>query len=313
MKRIDKPRLVVTGARGFVAGHVIHEAFLLGENQAAGRWATSWEVHAASRGDMPVPMPGIVWHRADVAIERTARFFIGKVQPDAVIHCSALADIDYCKAHPDESHLANVEATRNVALACVDTGARLIHVSTDNVFDGERGPYRETDAADPVNLYGRQKLEAEQLARAIAANHVIARTALVIGMPATTGGNSFLTRMLPKLAAGEPLGVPAEEIRSPIDVVTLARALLELAQANYTGIVHLAGNDILSRLDMAQRIAAHFGHDPNLVHANNPTSIPGRDERPRDCSLDNTLARSMLLTPMLGLEAALGLCSGVNS
>jgi dTDP-4-dehydrorhamnose reductase len=231
--------------------------------------------------------------------------FIRKVQPDAVIHAAAIADIDYCKAHPDEARRANLTTTANIAAVCAEVGSRLVYVSTDNVFDGERGLYTEDDAPHPVNVYGHTKLEAERRVADTIENHAIARIALVAGRPAFEIGNSFLARMLPRLEQGETIGVPAAEIRSPIDVVTVARALIEIADAAWTGTVHLAGNDVLSRLDMVRRIAAYAGFDPEQAQANDPTAIPGRDERPRDVSLANRKARAMLNTPMLGLEDGL--------
>lgn len=289
-------RLIVTGARGFVAGHILCEA------------RNTWEVHAASRGDMPGPIADVIWHRADLSEERTAQRFIQKVEPDAVIHASAIANIDYCKAHPEEARDANLRATANVANACAEFGARLVYVSTDNVFDGEHGPYSEDDTPKPVNVYGHTKLEAERYVADTLEDHIIARIALVVGLPAFALGNSFLASMLPRLENNEAIGVPANEIRSPIDVVTLARALIELADATWPGTIHLAGNDILPRDEMARRIAKALGYDPNLIQANDPSTIPGRDERPRDVSLTNKKARSVLNTPMLGLEDGLSNC-----
>ena len=109
------------------------------------------------------------------------------------------------------------------------------------------------------------------------------------------------------LRAGGHLSVPADEARTPVDVITAGRALLELAGDNHTGIFHLAGNDSINRFAMAQRIAGALGLSQGLVVAANTVKVSGRAPRPRDVSLDNTRARTLLSTPMVGLDEALSM------
>jgi dTDP-4-dehydrorhamnose reductase len=117
-------------------------------------------------------------------------------------------------------------------------------------------------------------------------------------------GNAFLSKMLPALEDGDPLGVPEEEIRSPIDVVTLGQALMELGRNDFQGVIHLSNNDIFNRLEMVQRIAKHAGFTKANIHANDPSKIPDRAPRPRDVSFLNDLARASLETEFVSLEAA---------
>ncbi len=119
------------------------------------------------------------------------------------------------------------------------------------------------------------------------------------------GGNSFLERTIPMLRAGQTINVPPEEIRTPIDVVTLGQALLELVAGSFAGTIHLAGNDALDRVSLTRRIAERFGYSPGLVSPRPPAQISGRAPRPRDVSMSNAKARSVLATPMLGFGAAL--------
>jgi len=227
--------------------------------------------------------------------------------PQAVIHTAAIADIDYCQAHREEARRVNVEMTRVLADLCRENHVRLVYTSTDTVFDGRRGNYREDEPPAPVNYYGQTKAEAERLVAAQEGDWVIARLALVVGLPVLAPGNSFLARMMTLLGEGRQVGVPPDEIRTPIDVITLGRALLELADGDVRGYIHLAGNDVLNRLDMARRIAERLGYPKDRVVPNDPTKIPGRAPRPRDVSLDNRKARSLLKTPMQGLDGGLDL------
>ena len=292
-------KLMITGGRGFVAGSVIA--------QAAG---VGWEVHAISRGGGLAGGGDAQWHSFDPGDAGALARWFAQVRPDAVIHAAAMADIDRCEAQPAEARAVNVELTAALAGWCARFGARLVLCSTDTIFDGERAPYREADPPGPLNEYARTKVEAERRVMDAGANSVIARLSLVIGLPVLGAGNSFMARLISSLREGRNVAVPEREIRTPVDVITVARALLELAGGTTTGIVHLAGNDRLNRLELSRRIAARLHLPTQGVVPADPASMAGRAPRPRDVSLDNARARSVLATPMLGLEEGLSLVLG---
>lgn len=296
MVAAGKPSLLVTGGAGFVAGSVIARA------------VRDWQVHVFSRGHSLCDYPGLVWHTIDFADREPMHRLFQAIQPTTVIHLAAIADIDYCENHPEEATRVNTEYPAALAHWCVETSARLVYVSTDNVFDGRQGRYRENDPAEPVNHYGRTKLNAEA-AVLTAPNFVIARLALVMGLPILGRGNAFLVRMIETLESGETLYVPDAEIRSPVDVITAGRALVELASSDFRGTLHLAGNDIMNRCEMARQIAKRLGYSPDQVQPHDPQNVQGRARRPRDVSLNNARARSVLQTPMLGLDDAVTLMS----
>lgn len=294
-------KLVITGAQGFVAGSVIAQA------------GSDWEVHALSRKDALAERTGLYWYTlTNPSDPARLRRLLQDIRPHAVIHAAAMGDIDYCEAHRDIALDVNVGFTRTLAELADATGAKLVFCSTDNVFDGEHAPYREEDPPRPVNYYGETKAAAEQVVLESATSAVVARLSLVMGFPVLGAGNSFLSRMVAAFEKGRVIGVPPDEVRTPIDIVTVGRALLELAAGTHSGIFHLAGNDRLSRLEMVRRIAARCGYSSDLVEPNDPTGIPGRAERPRDASLDNRKAHAELTTPMCGLEDGLTLTLGAK-
>ena len=219
----------------------------------------------------------------------------------------ALANIDYCQSHPEEAEAVNVAATAGLADLCAETGARLVFCSTDTVFDGETGMYREDARPVPVNTYAETKVRAEEAVLSRLPSAAVARLSLVIGLPVLGAGNSFLAKLLPQIERGESVSAPADEIRTPVDVITLGRALLELAGNDFAGFIHLAGNDRMSRLEMVKRIAVRVGQSPDIVSAASGSATPGRAPRPRDVSLDNSLAQHTLSTPMQGIDGALDL------
>lgn len=289
---MDGP-IVVTGGRGFVAGSVIV--------QASGHC----DIHAFARKKAEPSPPDTVWRLFDLRDSDSLHKALGNIRPRAIIHTAAIADIDFCEAHKNEATEVNAEVTRNLAEYCNGTGAKLVFTSTDNVYDGERGHYDEDDPTAPINFYGKTKVEGEGRVASMTAPWVIARVALVMGLPVIGSGNSFLSRMLSVLEKGDELGVPDKEVRSPIDVITLGCALLELALGPVTGKIQLGGNDALDRHAMAQRIAARLGYDPATIMRTNPEKIPGRAPRPRDASLNNTKATRTMKTAFLGVEEGL--------
>jgi dTDP-4-dehydrorhamnose reductase len=287
-------KCAITGGGGFVAGSVIQQA------------PADWELHALSGKEPLARRNELVWHTLDLKDPEAVKNALNQIAPDVVIHAAAMANIDFCDQHPDLAVAVNVTLTQAVADSCSRGGSQFIYVSTDNVFDGERGGYTERDQPTPINEYARTKAAGEAIAAGVAGS-IIARLALVMGFGPLGGGNSFLERTIPMLRAGETINVPPEEIRTPIDVLTLGRALLELAAGSFQGTIHLAGSDVLDRVTLTRRIAERFGYSPGLVRPKSPEQIAGRAPRPRDVSMSNALAGSTLTTPMLGFDAALDL------
>lgn len=290
-----KQRLLVTGYGGFVAGSVVKQA------------SDDWDVVAISRSDVSGGRPDIAHCKFDLRDNARLAQVFGDARPAAVIHTAAMADIDRCQQQQRDAHAVNVDVTRHLVELCRRYHSRLVFCSTDTVFDGLRGRYAEADDPHPINFYGETKVEAEECVQSGLANMVVARLALVMGLPMIGAGNSFLARMIASFQQRKSVLMPTNETRTPIDVVTLGRALLELAGNEFTGIIHLAGNTRMNRYDLAAEIAKQLGHAPELITPTNSAADLARAPRPADVSLNNATARSELKTPMLDLAAGLRL------
>ena len=190
------------------------------------------------------------------------------------------ADVVIHTAYVQDDADTIVRGTRNVAAAAARAGARLVHVSTDLVFDGEHAPYSEEDEPRPVSDYGRAKLEAEAFV-----DGLIVRTSLLYGKPGgpqdamAARGGTFYT----------------DEIRCPTRVDELAAALLELAGLDLTGVLHVAGPDAVSRFDFA-----------TLLGARDPRPAPAPPGRARNVALDSTRAALVLATELTGVARRIG-------
>ncbi len=274
--------VVITGGSGFVAGSMIRQV------------PAGYTAHVLSRGKALVKVPNVVWHKLDPTDNDALVKCLEEVRPHAIVHTAAYAGIDFCQKEQAEAHRVNSTLTARVGKAAEELGCRFVYCSTDTVFDGVEGKYTEDSPTGPVNYYGETKVAGEVLTRFLSTPWVIARVAIVMGLPMVGSGNSFLSLMIPKFEAGEKVGVPIEEIRTPVDVVTLGRQLWELAGNDFTGVIHLSGDDLVNRTEMVMRIADALGYSRDLVYANDPADIPGRAARPVDVSLLNDKAHAVL-------------------
>ncbi|HEV2686628.1 MAG TPA: dTDP-4-dehydrorhamnose reductase [Actinomycetota bacterium] len=196
--------------------------------------------------------------------------------PDVVIHAAAWTDVDGCEDDPEHARAVNVTGTRNVAAASGD--AFMILVGTDYVFDGTAGrAYTEKDETNPVQVYGRTKLDAEQAARAETSSLAIARTAWLYGARKANGepAKNFVSSIL-RAAARGPLEVVDDQVGSPTWTGDLADALLALAERRTPGTFHVANSGAVSRHDFARAILEEAGTDPSGVRA-----VSTKDAAPR--------------------------------
>jgi dTDP-4-dehydrorhamnose reductase len=286
-------KLLVFGGGGFVGGNLCSLA--LGEG---------WEVHVAD-ATVRDALPGASWHAVDITRAEKVRALVSDVRPQAVVDLAAVADVDRAEREKDLARAINVDAARVIAAACAGAGARCIYFSSDAVFAGTAERYAEEDAPDPVNWYGRTKADGEQAVREACPRAVIVRISLVLGFP-VTDGNSFLAGLEQKLAAGAPVACPTEEIRTPIDVLTLCACVLELCRPGFEGAIHLGATDSVDRFTLTRRAASLMGARETLVTAQQQGQPQvGRAARHRRGVISVDKAKRLLVTPLLDWERTL--------
>jgi dTDP-4-dehydrorhamnose reductase len=249
------------------------------------------------------PIEGAKFRSLDIT-DGAAAAAIGDLRPDAIIHCAAIGDVDESERDPQLAWRVNVDGTANIANAAAGVKARLLFISTSTVFDGRTGGYSEDDPPNPVNVYGRTKVAAEHAVRVLYPPALIVRISMAYGYP-RTGGASFLTRVVERLSAGQPTNQPADEFRTPADVLTLAEALVELAGMDMSGLLHLGPRERISRYDFAVKIARRLGADPSLVTDVRGEELSGRAPRPKDVWFNTDRARGLLRTPLLNTDDGL--------
>ncbi|MBM3474955.1 MAG: dTDP-4-dehydrorhamnose reductase [Armatimonadetes bacterium] len=214
---------------------------------------------------------------------RDVRRCLAGFRPDAVIHCAAMTDVDGCETDPDSARRINLEGTRNVVEGCGD--ARLIHLSTDFVFDGRRTtPYAEDDLPAPISVYGSTKLAAEDCVREAAPDHAIVRTAWTFG----PWGRNFVLSILRAAREQGRLQVVADQVGSPTYAPDLAAALWRLVATDRRGVFHLVNSGVVSRYDFAREIVIAAGMGDVPVEAVTSAELNQPAMRPPYSALANT-------------------------
>jgi len=286
-----KPVLLITGASGFLGRAILQRA------------RTRWNPVAVHCASEPAEYR-LFWVKIDLTRRARIRELVRRCRPRVIIHAAALSDLDRCEHEPGLAHKINVEATRHLAECAAENGSRLLFISSDMVFNGRRGLYREEDDVSPLSVYGRTKVQAEKTVSRTLDDHLIVRAALIYGRSASAR-LSFSDWIEQRLINGKRVPLYTDQFRSPIYVGNLADLLLQLAQDNIRGLLHLGGAERINRLDFGLKMCEHGNYDPSLLQ---PTVMPDNGPgaaRPRDVSLCVAKARRFtdrLLTVDQGLK-----------
>lgn len=263
-----KPVAVVTGAAGLIGQYVV---------RTAQRWAPDWEVRGLTRAALDLTN----FSDVDAAVQ--------SLSPKAVIHCAALSRTKDCEQDPEKARRVNVEATTHLAQLSQDIP--FIFLSSGEVFGGKTGWYREVDEAEPINVYGKTKLEAEQV---VLQNpgHTVLRIVLTAGT-SQHGDRSFVENMCRAAKAGKDVTLYADEFRCPLPAGVIARVVWEFVDQEQPGLYHVGGSERLSRWEIGQALLPWYPElQGRLVEgsARNHVGSP----RPADLSLRCDKIQSLL-------------------
>jgi dTDP-4-dehydrorhamnose reductase len=246
-------RVAVTGANGLVGGEAV--ALLAGRH----------EVLAIGRGPCRLPAGPYAYDDSELGDGGSVEAALRAFDAQAVLHAGAFTDVDGCERDPVAAWAVNVGGTEQVARACRRLGARLVALSTDYVFDGEAGPYREEDLPNPRGVYARTKRVAEEAALLLVPDCAVARVAVVYS--GRRGAKStFATQIVEKLSRGEPVKAFSDQLVSTTLARNAAEMTLELLLDHaFRGVLHTAGSTVVGRVEFARRVAARFGLPAEIV------------------------------------------------
>jgi len=260
-------KVLITGAKG-----------MLGQDMVAEFQRRDYEVHAADHKILDI---------TDIQAVRAA---ITALKPDIVVNCAAYTDVDKAESEPEIAMRVNGLGPRNLALACEATGAVLLHISTDYVFDGEKeGPYEIWDTPNPINVYGKSKLWGENYVRSLMHRYFIVRTSWLFGK----GGRNFVTTMLELAKRGGPIRVVNDQRGCPTYTVDLARACADLVESGCFGVYHVTNQGATTWYEFAREIFRCAGIQVDL-EAVTSDQFPRPAKRPKNSELYSFPLREIL-------------------
>lgn len=284
-------KLLVTGASGLYGSKLTE----LAEKRSHQVYA----VHSKHEVAHGIPI------KLDIADKERVEAEIKNVRPDVVVHAASMTDVDNCELNRELAWKINVGGTINVVHAAKKIGAFLLHISTDYVFDGEKGCYKETDLPSPLNYYAYTKLKAEEHIKDIISEYCIARTSVIYGTSLSGGKENFALWVLNNLKRREKMKVFIDQWNSPTLNTSLAEMTLEVIERRLVGVYHLSGASRISRYDFASALAKTFGLDGSIVVSTNMKTFPFPAKRPVDSSLDTSKAEQILRNKPLKTDEAL--------
>lgn len=293
---LNNQTVLVTGASGFIGEHIAKKLVA----QHARVLALGWQ--------HPVQIPDSVSISADLSDPRAVHALVHRFQPTTVFHCAAVTNAAYCQQNPRQARRAIVDATRHLtqALSVLSATPIIVALSTDLVFDGEQPPYDESSIPQPLSVYGQLKWEAEAPVLDFPTGTVI-RASLVYG-PATTHKTSFIGWIIDSLRQGKPLQLFEDEIRTPIFIDDLCRAMICLATDRQTGLWHAGGPQSLDRACMGRMICQALGFDEQLIQPITLSQSTYPAPRPRNVALDSTKLWTYLRSTPRSFQDGLKAC-----
>ena len=248
-------KILILGANGFTGRRILR------------RLASHHQVMACSLHPDILPEEGYEFRTLDVTDSDALDALLADFRPEVVINASALSVVDYCEQHPEEAVTMNVTVVKRLAEYSRANACRLIHLSTDFVFDGTSSEaYVETDVPNPVNHYGKTKRWGEEAIEQACTNYAIVRVEVVYGKPFPGQHGNIVHLVKNRLENGQEIRVVSDQFRSPTWVEDIARAVESLLSDLYRGIYHICGGETLSVAEIACRVASYFHLDETLIH-----------------------------------------------
>ncbi|MBM2803312.1 MAG: dTDP-4-dehydrorhamnose reductase [Deltaproteobacteria bacterium] len=263
-------RIVVTGGSGMLGHGFMRRA--APQHQVCGTYHTH-----------PVEIPGCHLARLDITDEPKVDSIVKSLRPDVVIHSAGLTDVDACERAPEKARRINSDGTAIVAKAAEQSGAHLIYISTDYVFDGSKGNYVETDAPNPVNQYGASKYLGEEYAqRNCTATAIIRTTMFGLKLAPQVG---MMESMVAALRQGKSMTRFVDQYFSALYTGQLNEVILRIAERRATGVFHIGSVNKISRFEFSKAVAKVFSCDAADIHPGPFRQMAGLARRPQDTSL----------------------------
>ncbi|HCM75015.1 MAG TPA: NAD(P)-dependent oxidoreductase [Cytophagales bacterium] len=277
-------KIVVTGANGLLGQKL---SLLLDREE-------NIDLVATARKPLAIKLKKGTFHLLDITSEDAVDQIFTDIRPDIVINTAAMTQVDQCESERQQCWLANVTAVEHLVHACQKVKAKLIHVSTDFIFDGTEGPLKEDAKPGPVNYYGLSKLAGEEVIRQSKIDWAIVRTVLVYGITADLSRSNIVLWVKKSLEEGKTINVVNDQWRTPTLAEDLAMGCYLVAKLGAKGIYHISGEEMMTPYDIAIETATFFNLNKSLIKPTDSTQFKQPAARPLKTGFDITKAKREL-------------------
>lgn len=266
-------RILITGSNGLLGQKLIKNLITIREE--------NYEVLATSQGENRMSdRKGYNYQSLDITNVNDVEAVFDSFQPDVVINTAAITNVDVCETEKEKCRQLNVEAVMHLINASRKHNSHLIHLSTDFVFDGKSGPYRETDKPNPLSFYGQSKFDSERLLEESNIKWSIVRTIIVYGVAESMSRNNIVLWAKQALEKGDPLSIVNDQFRSPTLAEDLAEGCLLIADKEKEGVFHLSGKDQMSIVELVKRVANYFHLNTTSIKEVSSSTLSQAAKRP---------------------------------
>jgi dTDP-4-dehydrorhamnose reductase len=282
---LEKKKILITGSNGLLGQKLVE--LLVSKAHI--------ETVATAKGENRLPLnAGYRYIEMDITDPEAVDQVLGTELPNVLIHTAAMTNVDQCEAEKDACWKLNVTATETLVTACAKYQIFLEHVSTDFVFDGTSGPYREEDVPNPVSFYGWSKYAAEKIVISSDIEWAIARTVLVYGIAHDMSRSNIILWVKKSLEEGKAIKVVTDQFRTPTLAEDLASGCFLIADQKAKGIYHISGKDFLTPYEMALGVADYFKLDASLIFPTDASTFTQPARRPPRTGFKLTKSRNVL-------------------
>ncbi|MQP27167.1 sugar nucleotide-binding protein [Sphingobacterium faecium] len=278
-------KVLITGSNGFLGQKLID---LLSKD-------TKYDIFAISKHENDNPnKENYHFQQLDLMNSELLNNYLSEFKPNYIIHTAAITSVEACEADQALCQKMNVDVVEQLAQYCKQTNAFLVHLSTDFVFDGKNGPYKEEDFAHPLSEYGKSKLRSEQVIHNTGCAYAILRTILVYGINANPKRSNLVLWAKEKLSNKESINVVKDQWRMPTFVDDLAEACILAIEKRVTGIFHISGEEMFTIAEAVYQIADFWKLDKSLISEVTAAEINQSENRPQKTGFILSKAKSIL-------------------
>jgi len=283
-------KILITGSNGLLGQKLVNLFSSI----------SNYEVFALSRGDnRNETAKKLTYYNIDITNSKKIRALINDIKPHYIVNCAAMTNVDECQKEKDKCDRINVEAVKTLVNCALDNNIHLVQISTDFIFDGKNGPYKEDDKPNPINYYGLSKLKSEDIIIRAGIKYTVLRTILVFGIVDNMTTNNIVLFVKKALETGHVVTMVDDQYRMPTFVDDLAQACLLSIQNQAYGVFHISSSELLSVYEMAIQIAEVFDLDTSLIKRISTNQLNQPAKRPPKTGFDLEKSQKILNFPRL--------------